>query len=65
MAHQRGNHMEEAPRSLFKVECVPDCGFMVRSHDREELVNAATHHTKRIHNQDVPQAEIENMIQPA
>jgi len=57
--------MEEAPRSLFKVECVPDCGFLVRSHDREELVNAATHHTKRIHNQDVLQAEIENMIQPA
>lgn len=57
--------MEETPRSLWKVECVPECGFMVRSHNREEIHNAVTHHTKTIHNQDVPPAEIENMIRPA
>ncbi len=38
---------------------------MIRSDSREELVNAATHHTKHIHNMDLPQAEIENLIKPA
>ena len=56
--------MEETTRELWKVECEPACGFLIRSHDRDELVTAATHHTKQIHNKDLPQAEIENLIKP-
>ncbi len=52
-------------RDLWKVECDPDCGFLIRSHDRNELVNAATFHTKQIHSMDLPPAEIENLIKPA
>lgn len=57
--------MEEQASDLYKVQCEPACGFMIRSDSREELVNAATHHTKHIHNMDLPQAEIENLIKPA
>jgi len=56
--------MEETTRELWKVECEPACGVLTRSHDRDELVTAATHHTKQIHDKDLPQAEIENLIKP-
>jgi len=51
--------------NLKKIECEPMCGFMVRSHDENELVNLALSHVSNIHNLRQTPAEIRSMIKPA
>jgi predicted small metal-binding protein len=34
---------------LKQVECPPECGFLVRSHDERELIDIVSSHAKNIH----------------
>jgi len=51
--------------TLNKLECDPQCGFMVRSHDIKELTDIALKHAKEAHKMDVTEADIKAMIKPA
>jgi predicted small metal-binding protein len=52
-------------KNLKKVECGPECGFMVRSHDEDELISMTTKHAKEMHRQNVTPNEIKGMIKTA
>jgi len=54
--------MEE---NLKRLDCSPECGFMVRSHDENEIVNIALSHLANIHNQRMTPVEIRGRIEPA
>jgi predicted small metal-binding protein len=51
--------------NLKKIDCAPECGFMVRSHDENEIVNLALTHLSNIHNQRMTPVEIRGKIEPA
>lgn len=40
------------------IECDPDCGFMIKSHDEEEVVMVAKEHVKTKHDMDVADTEM-------
>jgi predicted small metal-binding protein len=44
--------------NLKKVECDPKCGFMIRSHDEKEVINAAIQHAKKSHNEKLTEKEV-------
>jgi len=51
---------------LKKIECGPTCGFMVRSHDEEELVQIALEHGKKFHkDMTITEKDVRDMIKPA
>jgi predicted small metal-binding protein len=57
---------EKAKQTELKVlECPPDCGFMVRSHDESEIVELARQHAKKIHKMDITDKELREMIRKA
>ena len=35
---------------LKAIECDPECGFMIKSHDEKEVVTVAKTHAKNKHN---------------
>ncbi len=47
---------------LKKVECGPECGFMVRSHDDKELIDMTVKHVKDRHHQDLSANEVKGMM---
>ncbi len=49
---------------LKKIECDPECGFMIRSHDERELVDITKLHVKNQHRKDVSDDSLKNMISP-
>ena len=53
-------------KGLIKITCDPkNCGFMVRSHNKNELISLAQNHVKKIHHKSVPTAEMKKMIKKA
>jgi predicted small metal-binding protein len=48
--------------SLKSIECDPDCGFKVRSHDEKEVLNMAKSHVSHMHNKDVTDSELRKMM---
>jgi predicted small metal-binding protein len=47
---------------LEKIECDPSCGFLVRSHDRIELISLVKSHVKKQHGKDVSDDDLTSMI---
>ncbi len=47
-------------RSLWKVERDPEGGLLKRCRDRDEMDSQAAHHTKNVHDVDLPPAGIED-----
>ena len=47
-------------KMLKQIECPPECGFLVRSHDEKELINIAKTHAKDLHNMDMSNEELIN-----
>lgn len=47
---------------LYKIECDSDCGFMVRSHNKDEVGKMAMGHVKEEHGKDISETEIDKMI---
>jgi predicted small metal-binding protein len=47
---------------LKSVSCDPDCGFMVRSHDENEVIQMVKTHAKQAHNKDLTDKDVKAMI---
>lgn len=41
--------MDQAKEKLSEISCAPECGFVVRSHDKDEVVNLAQQHIEKKH----------------
>lgn len=41
--------MERSQEQLTEISCAPECGFLVRSHDKEEVVSLAKQHVDQKH----------------
>ena len=50
-------------KKLYQVTCSPDCGFQVRSHDKNEVKIMTKEHGKTAHKMDMPDADVEKMIE--
>jgi predicted small metal-binding protein len=49
---------------LKRVECEPDCGFAIQSHNEKELMNITKEHAKKMHNMIVTPSAIRDMMKP-
>ncbi len=47
---------------LKKVECDPTCGFMVRSHDEQEIYRIVKDHAFKSHKMKVTDKELKEKI---
>ncbi len=50
---------------LKRLDCVPDCGFAVVSHDENEIVNIGLSHVSNFHDGKYTPAEIKQLIKLA
>lgn len=41
--------MERSQEKLKEISCAPECGFLVRSHDKDEVVSLAKQHVEQKH----------------
>lgn len=41
-----------ANKKMAEIDCSPECGFMVRSHDEKEAIQIAKQHAKEIHHEN-------------
>lgn len=41
--------MDQPQEKLKEISCAPECGFLVRSHDKEEVVTLAKQHVEQKH----------------
>ncbi len=58
--------MKQSKKGELKmVECGPECGFMVRSHDDDEIVNMTMKHVKDSHHTSVSRNEVKDMMKAA
>lgn len=56
---------EEKEEKLKTLECDPKCGFFIRSHDENELVEMAIRHAKTQHNKTITKEDVTAMIKDA
>jgi predicted small metal-binding protein len=57
--------MAQQKEQLKQLECPPECGFMVRSHDEKEIMEIVKQHAKKIHKMTMKDKEIKEMIKSA
>ena len=50
------------PEKLMRITCDPKCGFMVQSHNKDELYKIVKGHMKNIHNKDATDADVKKMV---
>ncbi len=50
---------------LKRVSCDPMCGFMVQSHDENELVGFVKNHVKNVHSKTMSDSDIRGMMKNA
>ena len=50
---------------LKKIECDPSCGFMIRSHNEEEMVEMAMKQAKQTHQMDLSVKDVKALIEDA
>ena len=41
--------MGQSQEQLKEISCAPECGFLVRSHDKEEVMSLAQQHVEQKH----------------
>lgn len=49
---------KEKKQQLKKIDCGPECGFMIRSHDEKEIIEATRKHVKQFHGKDMSEQEV-------
>ncbi len=49
-------------KKFYQITCSPDCGFMVRSHDKDEVKRLGKQHLKTAHKMEMPDADVEKQI---
>jgi predicted small metal-binding protein len=55
---------ESKPKQLWKIECDPACGFLVRSPSRDEVAQVATGHANSVHSENYKPKDLEHLVQP-
>ncbi len=50
---------------MASIECDPACGFMVRSHDEQEVLDVARTHAKKAHDKEASEGELRQMMKTA
>lgn len=64
MAHHTATHpAKEGKQQLKQINCGPECGFLMRSHDEKEIIEATKKHVKQFHGQDMSEAEIKKDLE--
>lgn len=48
---------------LKSVSCAPECGFMCRSHDEQELIQIVKTHAKSAHGKTLTDDQVREMMQ--
>jgi len=49
--------------ALKQVSCDPSCGFLVRSHDENEVVHLAFEHARKVHPEmNVTEEDVKKMV---
>lgn len=43
---------------LKQINCGPECGFMIRSHDEKEIIEITRKHVKQFHGMDMSEQEV-------
>ncbi len=56
---------KQKQEKLMKLECDPLCGFMIRSHENDEIVRFSKEHASDVHHTDYSNEAIRKMIKPA
>ena len=51
-------------KKLMQATCTPECGFMIRSHDEKEIIEAVKRHAKNTHNMKATDDEVRKQIKP-
>ena len=46
---------------MMRVSCEPECGFMVQTHDKKELVGIVKAHVKNMHKKNISEADVMKM----
>jgi predicted small metal-binding protein len=58
--------MKAAPKEMSKdlkeVACDPACGFMIRSHDEKEIVDATMRHAQKVHGKKISATDVRGMM---
>ena len=49
-------------KGMKSITCDPSCGFMVRSHDEKEVMQAGRYHVEKVHGHKASDKEIKAMI---
>jgi predicted small metal-binding protein len=57
--------VQDMTKTLKLVECPPECGFLVRSHDEDELVTIGVAHCRGAHGTNVSPQDIRGGIRLA
>lgn len=52
-------------QQLWKIACGPNCGFLIRAHDKEEVLRAGINHDRLQHGGKASEAEMRRAIEPA
>ena len=52
-------------QQLWKIACGPSCGFLIRSHDKEEVVTGALAHDRSAHGGKASAAKMREAVEPA
>ena len=60
-AHKEAKHLMKQVE-LKSVSCDPTCGFKVRSHDEKELISIVKTHAKNVHNMDLTDKQVKEMM---
>ena len=47
---------------LKKIECDPKCGFLVQSHDEEEVLDITKKHAKEKHDMNATDQQLRGMM---
>jgi predicted small metal-binding protein len=49
-------------KTTYTVECDPECSFMVRSHDKDEVVRMSIDHVQNVHGKSLSHDEAVAMV---
>ncbi|MDA8156912.1 MAG: DUF1059 domain-containing protein [Actinomycetota bacterium] len=54
---------KEKKQQLKQIDCGPECGFLIRSHDEKEIIELTKKHVKQYHGMDMTDQEIKKDIE--
>jgi predicted small metal-binding protein len=64
-AMQKGE-VKESPKEMSKdlkeIQCDPACGFMMRSHDEKEVIDATIKHAQKAHGKKMTAKDVRGMM---